>query len=124
MTTVKNSSNTSGGSTNAILLDSNLFAELDSIALRKNIAPEGLFHRMIEQVLVSPTRSEDFIDFLGDAWWHVNAAGPVQVLHVGNLTSTLLTYLAYSTGFEWKTDQAAEHLISFYAGSGRRATIH
>src|ERR1700723_2541375 len=106
----------------AVLIDPDFTEALRSLAKNETVSPETLFHGMVERTLSSPAASASFLDFLRGAWCGDRPSGnrPVDVLRVGALTSSLLLYLAYKTGLDCKTGEAAELLISFHAQSASR----
>ena len=110
----------------AVLIDPDFTEVLRSLAQREIISPETLFHGMVERTLSSPAESAGFQEYLKGAWCSEKPSGgrPVDVLRVGALTSSLLIYLAYKTGLDCKTGEAAELLISFHAQSAAPAVIH
>jgi hypothetical protein len=109
----------------AVLIDPDFTEALRSLAKSETVSPETLFHGMVERTLSSPAESANFLDFLRGAWCGRPSGGrPVDVLRVGALTSSLLLYLAYKTGLDCKTGEAAELLISFHAQSASRTVVH
>jgi hypothetical protein len=110
----------------AVLIDPDFTESLRSLAKRETVSPETLFHGMVERTLSSPAEAASFLDFFRETWCGDKPSGgrPVDVLRVGALTSSLLLYLAYKTGFDCKTGEAAELLISFHAQSASRTVVH
>jgi hypothetical protein len=109
----------------AVLIDPDFTESLRSLAKKERVSPETLFHGMVERTLSSPAEAASFLDFLREAWCGDKPSGGCpDVLRVGALTSSLLLYLAYKTGFDCKTGEAAELLISFHAQLASRTVVH
>ena len=110
----------------AVLIDPDFTEVLNSLAKKEILSPEALFHAMVERTLSSPAEAACFLDYLREALCGDKPVGgrPVDVLRVGALTSSLLLYLAYKTGLDSKTGEAAELLISFHAQSASRTVVH
>jgi hypothetical protein len=110
----------------AVLIDPDFTESLRSLAKRETVSPETLFHGMVERTLSSPAEAASFLDFLRETWCGDRPSGgrPGDVLRVGALTSSLLLYLAYTTGLDSKTGEAAELLIAFHAQLASRTVVH
>ena len=110
----------------AVLIGPDFTDALRTLAEKEIVSPEALFHGMVERTLSSPIEAAGFLEYLKGAWCSdkPSEGRPVDVLRVGALTSSLLLYLAYKTGLDCKTGEAAEHLISFHARSAAPAVIH
>jgi hypothetical protein len=110
----------------AVLIDPDFTEVLNTLAKKEIVSPEALFHGMVERTLSSPAEAACFSEFLREACCGDRPIGgrPVDVLRVGALTSSLLLYLAYKTGLDCKTGEAAELLISFHAQSASRTVVH
>ena len=74
-----------------------------------------MFHRLVEQVLVSSSVASAFLEYIHDYWWGYQTSGAriVNMLRVDSETFSLLLYLSNTSGFAQKTDQTAELLIGF-----------
>ena len=100
-----------------ILLESSVLGALDKLAHDERVPAPVMLRRMVEQVLVSSTAAESFLEYIHDYWWGYKASGTrtVNMLRVDGETVSLLLYLSNTSGFAQKTDQGAELLISFYS---------
>ncbi|RZU29023.1 hypothetical protein BDD14_6615 [Edaphobacter modestus] len=110
----------------AVLISPDFADILEDLAKKKRIAPEELFHGMVEKTLACPADQAGFREFLRSSWNNSksHASHPLGGLRIGALTASLLLYLSYRIGMESRTNEAAEHLISFYARVESRATVH
>jgi hypothetical protein len=113
----KPSSKPSGVYRKPILLDPSTVSALEKLAHDERVAAPVMVNRMIEQVLVSDKLAASFLKYVHDYWWGHKAttARSVHVLRVGSETFSLLLYLSSTSGFEQKTDQTVDMLISFYS---------
>ena len=120
MSSVKfSSSSVAGRSRNPVLLDSNFIEVLESLAKEKQVAPEALFHHMVEETLAYPPHKDRFVDYLSEHWWQhaTHSEKPSERLRMRADTASLLHYLSYATGLDKKIGVAAGFLISFKASS-------
>jgi hypothetical protein len=100
-----------------LLLESPVVSALEKLAHYERVSAPVMVRRMVEQVLVSDILAASFLEYVHDYWWGHKAttARTVYVLRVGSETFSLLLYLSNMSGFEHKTDQTVDMLVSFYS---------